>query len=248
VTPLPFRSKEWVPVSKETPAADGRDPTWTDIFTEPFVALVAGKRGGGKTATGHRLLEVFGEDTDRGAYIMGFPDDKRDLLPDWIEVLPQSVGIDNWPEDSVVLVHEAHHVLHARRSMDSENLEVDKLVTVSRHRNSDIILETQQTFRLDKNFVAAVDGIVMKMPALMQAEFERKQMRKIVKDAEEVLDDYITVHEGEEYTWIERDDELVKHAYVYSQRFQGKYPYPIGLAASSTGSKTASKNTTRTFN
>lgn len=217
-------------MSEAVPTEQAADPEWDDIFAEPFVVLVAGKRGGGKTATGHRLLEVFGEDTDRDAYIMGFPEDKRDLLPEWIDVLPQGVGMDNWPEDSVVLVHEAHHVLHARRSMDGENLEVDKLVTVSRHRNSDIILETQQTFRLDKNFVAAVDGIVMKMPALMQADFERKQMRKIVREAEDVLDDYITVHDGEDYTWIERDDDLVKHAYVYSQRFQGKYPYPIALA------------------
>jgi len=228
-------------------------PEWGDIFVDPFTVLIVGSRGAGKTATGHRLMEQFGgEDSDRDAYIMGFPEHRRDELPDWIDILPEHVPMDAWPENSVVLIHEAHHLLHARESMDAENLTVDKLVTVSRHKNSDIIFETQQTQRLDRNAVAAVDGVVVKWPALLQEKFERKQMRKIVGDALDVLSKYVTVHVEDDpdvvadaqsrfpqadivthdggYEWVEKAPELVKHAYVFSERFRGEYPHAIDLA------------------
>lgn len=206
-------------------------PTWTEILSEPFVTLILGKRGGGKTATGHRLLEIFGENNDdRDAYIMGYPDDEAEALPEWIDTLPATVGLENWPEDSIVLVHEAHHIAHARESQEAENLSIDKLVTVSRHRNSDIVFETQQSQRLDRNFPAAVDGIVFKQPALMQEEFERRQMKQIVGEANEVFDQYRTVHETDNYEWVEEDDDIQKHAYVYSDTFRGEYPHDIQLA------------------
>lgn len=206
-------------------------PDWHDILPEPFVALIVGKRGGGKTATGHRLMERFGgPDADRDAYIMGYPEDEADQLPEWIDTLPATVGLDKWPENSVVLVHEAHHIAHARESQQAENLSIDKLVTVSRHRDSDIIFETQQTQRLDRNFPAAADAIIVKQPALMQEEFERKQMRTIIAEANEVFDQYRTVHEQDNYTYVEWDDDVVKHAYVHADTFRGEYPHEIRLA------------------
>lgn len=206
-------------------------PDWGDILPEPFVTLIIGKRGGGKTATGHRLMEVFGgPDADRDAYIMGYPEDEAAELPDWIQTLPATVGLDAWPENSVVLVHEAHHIAHARESQQAENLSIDKLVTVSRHRDSDIIFETQQTQRLDRNFPAAADAIIVKQPALMQEEFERRQMRTIIEEANGVFDKYRTVHQGDGYEYVEEDDDIVKHAYVHSDRFIGEFPHEIQLA------------------
>lgn len=206
-------------------------PDWHDIMPEPFVTLILGKRGGGKTATGHRLMEIFGgPEMERDAYIMGYPEDEAGELPEWIGTLPATVGLEEWPENSVVLVHEAHHIAHARESQQAENLSIDKLVTVSRHRDSDIIFETQQTQRLDRNFPAAADSIVVKQPALMQEEFERKQMRTIIGNANDVFDKYRTVHETDTYTHVEWSDEVVKHAYVYADTFQGEYPHEIELA------------------
>jgi len=206
-------------------------PVWEDIFGEPFTVLILGERGGGKTALGHELMERFGgPDSDRDAYIMGFPDHLRDLLPEWVEILPDHTDMDNWPQDSVVLMHEPHHLIHARRSMDAENLSIDNLVTVSRHKNSNIVFETQQSQRLDRNAVTAVDGIIFRQPALMQAEFERKQMRKLVKKAEKVFDKYVETVVTEDFTWRDTSDEVKKHAYVYSGRFDGEYPHEIDLA------------------
>jgi len=205
-------------------------PEWEDILVEPFVALILGQRGSGKTALGHRLLELYGEDTDRQAYILGFPQHLEDQLPEWIEVLPPDIEREDWPEDSVVLVHEAHQLLHARRSQDSANIEIDELVTVSRHRNSVVIFETQQSQRLDRNSVTSVDAVIFREPALLQADFERKAMRKIVKSAEEVFEQYAETVEEDGYTWREKSDEVVKHAYVHSDRFIGEYPYEIQLA------------------
>jgi len=207
-------------------------PEWEDILVEPFVALILGQRGSGKTALGHRLMEVFGEDTDRQAYILGFPEHLEDELPDWIEVLPPDTGRDEWPEDSLVLIHEAHQLLHARRSQNSENLEIDELVTISRHRNSCIVFETQQSQRLDRNSVTAVDAIIFREPALLQAEFERSAMKKIVRDAEEMFEQYTETVEADDgsYTFREKSDEVKKHAYVHSDRFIGEYPHEIDLA------------------
>jgi len=205
-------------------------PDWETILSEPFVGLILGQRGSGKTALGHRLLEVFGEDTDRDAYILGFPEHLRDRLPEWIDVLAPSTGREDWPENSVVLVHEAHQLLHARRSMDSASVEIDELVTISRHRDSDIIFETQQSQRLDRNSVTAVDAIILREPALMQADFERKQLRPIVREAAETFEQYTETIEGDGYTYREKSDEVKKHAYIHSGRFIGEYPHEIGLA------------------
>lgn len=213
----------------------GPDLGWRDIFPEPFVVLLLGARGEGKSALSHRLVEEF-EDDDRDAYIMGFPRSKADLLPDEIEILPATTTQDEWPENSIVLIHEAHQVLHARRSMDAENLELDQLVTVSRHKDSDIIYDTQQSQRLDKNAVAAVDGICVRWPALMQEQFERRALRPIISDARDALSKYVNVHDEEDYTYVERKendngvDLLKKHVYVHADQFRGEYPHEVELA------------------
>ena len=209
---------------------DTTHPDWREILQEPFVSLILGQRGSGKTALGHRLLEVFGDVPDRDTYILGFPEHLRDRLPEWIDVLPPSTGREDWPADSTVLVHEAHQLLHARRSMDSENVEIDELVTVSRHRNSNIIFETQQSQRLDRNSVTAVDAIILREPALLQAQFERKQLRSIVEAAEEVFEQYNETVERDGYMFREKSAAVKKHAYIHSGRFVGEYPYEIQLA------------------
>ncbi len=210
-----------------------RPPEWTDILQEPFVTLILGSRGSGKTALGHRLLEEFaGPERERDAYIMGFPATEEDILPDWIDTLPANIPMEEWPENSLVLLHEAHHIMHARESMDVENLEIDRLVTVSRHRDTCIITETQQSQRLDRNAVTAVDGLVVREPALLQADFERRQVRTIIEDAEDILGKYITTHEADDGSWTyrEKSDEIQKHAYIHSERFVGEYPHEIELA------------------
>lgn len=207
-------------------------PEWADILVEPFVALILGQRGSGKTALGHRLMEVYGEGTDRQAYILGFPEHLEGELPDWIEVLSPSTTRDEWPEDSLVLIHEAHQLLHARRSQNSENLEIDELVTISRHRNSCIVFETQQSQRLDRNSVTAVDAIIFREPALLQADFERSAMKKIVREAEEMFEQYTDTIKADDgsFTFRKKSDEVKKRAYVHSDRFIGEYPHEIELA------------------
>jgi hypothetical protein len=211
------------------------DIDWEAILPEPFVLTLLGARGEGKTALSHRLLEVF-EDDDRDAYIMGFPESKADELPEWLEILPVGTSREAWPEDSIVYIHEAHQIAHARRSMNQESLELDKLITVSRHKNSNIIYDTQQSHRLDKNSVAAVDAIICRWPALMQEDFERRAVRPIIEDAREALSKYVNVHEEEDFTFVDREtdangvDLLKKHVYVHADQFRGEYPHEVELA------------------
>jgi len=227
----PGKSLEHMVDDSNVMSGTSHAPTWEDILPEPFAALILGQRGSGKTALGHLLLEKFGDHaTDRDAYILGFPEELTDELPSWVEVLSTDFAVENWPEDSVVLVHEAHHLVHARRSMDAENLELDTLLTVSRHKNSDVIFETQQSQRLDRNMITAVDAVIFREPALMQADFERSQLATLTKRAEEVFEQYVTEVETEDFTWREKSNEVVKHAYIYSGRFEGEYPHEIPLA------------------
>lgn len=205
-------------------------PDWLDILVEPFTALILGQRGGGKTALGHLLLELFAENTDRDAYILGFPEHLRDELPEWIDVLPPETGMEQWPEESVVLIHEAHMLVHARRSQNAENVELDELVTISRHKDSDIIFETQQSQRLDKNAVTAADAIIFREPALMQSDFERGGMKKIVNAADDYFEQFVEEVEADDYTFRQKTDAVKKHAYVHSGRFIGGYPHKIDLA------------------
>lgn len=210
---------------------DAESITWKDILPEPFVVLILGQRGGGKTALGHLLLEIFSDQGRRKpAYIIGFPEHKRHLLPDWIHPLDDLY----FPDDSVVLLHEAHFYLHARQSMFGSHIEIDKLVTVSRHKNVDIIVETQQSFRLDKNIVAEVDALIFRIPELMQEKFERPEVQWITKEAKKAFKPYVeeyAIKKDGKVTGIFRriKPEAVKHAYIYGKNYVGMYPHEIPL-------------------
>ena len=205
--------------------------SWSTILDEPFVVLILGERGGGKTALGHLLLELFSDQGRRKpAYVIGFPMHKRHLLPDWITPLDEFY----FPDNSVVLLHEAHFYLHARRSMEAGHLEIDKLITVSRHKNVDIIVETQQSFRLDRNVVAEVDAIIFRVPELMQEKFERPEVRWITQMAKEAFRPFV-----KEYT-VKKDGKVIaryreilpeakKYAFIYSKKYVGMYPHKIPL-------------------
>lgn len=204
---------------------------WRDILPEPFVVLILGMRGGGKTALGHYLLELFSDQGKRKpAYIIGFPMHKRHLLPAWITPLDELY----FPDNSVVLLHEAHFYLHARRSMADQNIEIDKLITVSRHKNTDIIVETQQSFRLDRNVVAEVDALIFRVPELMQERFERPEVRWITEMAKEEFKPYIeeyTVTKGGKVVGRYRrvKPEALKKAFIYGKNYVGMYPHDISL-------------------
>ena len=210
---------------------DASEIDWFTILDEPFVVLILGERGGGKTALGHLLLELFSDQGKRKpAYIIGFPMHKRHLLPDWITPLDEFY----FPDNSVVLLHEAHFYLHARRSMEAGHLEIDKLLTISRHKNVDIIVETQQSFRLDRNVVAEVDAIIFRVPELMQEKFERPEVRWITKMAKEAFKPFVreavVKKDGKVIArYREILPEAKKHAFIYSKKFVGMYPHEIPL-------------------
>ena len=210
---------------------DVSEINWFKILDEPFVVLILGERGGGKTALGHLLLELFSNQGKRKpAYIIGFPAHKKHLLPDWITPLDTFY----FPDNSVVLLHEAHFYLHARRSMEGGHLEIDKLITISRHKNVDIIVETQQSFRLDKNIVAEVDAIIFRVPELMQEKFERPEVRWITKMAKEAFRPFVkeaVVKKNGKVIARYREilPEAKKHAFIYSKKYVGMYPHEIPL-------------------
>jgi len=197
----------------------------TDIVEDPFVVLILGDRGTGKTALGHRYLEKEHEETDRNCYIYGFPKEKEEYLPSWIQPLDYL----DFPQHSTILLHEAHRKFHARRSMSGPNVEVDELVSVSRHRDANIIFETQKAFRLDKNAVASPDAVIFKYPGLLQEKFERRELRKLTEKAKEKLSEYVVEKREGDMIYREYPTEVKKHAYVYANKFEGELPVEIQL-------------------
>lgn len=224
----------WQPITEKqrmTESTADRDVDWNDILDDPWVALILGRRGSGKSALGHRLLEVYHKEHDRDAYILGFPGDKRDLLPEWIEWLPEALPYDRWPENSITLVNEAHHVAHARRSMGAENLEVDKLVTISRQRDADIVFDTQYARRLDVTALMGSNAIIFRYPSLMAEDYERSELKKFVREARDALDQFVETTETDDYVLRDDGDELQRRAYVIAEKFRGLFPNPVQLPA-----------------
>ncbi len=57
---------------------------WREVIRHPAIVLVLGGRGSGKSAVSYRVIEDFRYSLS--PYIVGFPEDSKELLPDWIGI------------------------------------------------------------------------------------------------------------------------------------------------------------------
>ena len=155
------------------------DPVKTDFMwlDHPSVILNYGGRGEGKSATSHYILESRYHDKGIPCY-MTAPPRVQKLVPPWLKVIGRKI-----PPKSAVLIDDAQLNLHARESW--KNVKLDKIISMSRHRESTLIFNTQFSNRLDRNIVTSADTNVFKRPPLMGPEFERPEMRKLVKNIDD---------------------------------------------------------------
>jgi len=113
----------------------------------------------------------------------------------YIDLNPKTFALPNYFKEhkgpfinnTVYLLSDAHLSLYAREWGTDFNKTMDKLITISRHKDIDFILSTQETSRLDKNIITAVDAVIFKEPSLLASEFERPEVRKLVEEANEVF-------------------------------------------------------------
>ncbi len=173
------------------------DARWRDVLMPPAVVLVLGKRDGGKSALAYRLLELFRYRLS--PYVVGAPATARQLLPDWIGIAPT---LEELPNKSIAIIDEAYLTYHARESMAQESKAMSQALNLSRQREQVLIFVTQEARQVDKNIASAASVVVFKEPGMLQPEFERPELRKLVAEA------------AKAFNGISEDKQ--KWSYVYS--------------------------------
>ncbi len=154
------------------------DARWRDVIMPPAVVLILGKRDGGKSALAYRLLELFRYRLS--PYVVGAPATARQLLPNWIGIAPT---LEELPNKSIAIIDEAYLTYHARESMAQESKAMSQALNLSRQREQVLIFVTQEARQLDKNIASAASVVVFKEPGMLQPEFERPELRKLVAEA-----------------------------------------------------------------
>ena len=194
-----IRKKNEKPKKKEKP-----ELKWLKIIKHPSTIVILGKKGSGKSALGYWLLEKLYYKYHLPAYVVGIPEDKKHLFPDFIGFVS---SVNDAPTNSIILIDEAHLKYHSKDVLQKESRELDKILTLSRQREQTIIFVTQNAMNLSKNVFRFIDCIVYKEPSLLQTSFEREELRKIVEEASQKFEEV----EGDKREWC----------FVVSDEFEG---------------------------
>lgn len=142
------------------------------------IGIILGSRGSGKTAFGVRLLENIYFKKKKECFAMGF--NEKDL-PFWINSIEKIEDIKN---NSLVLIDEGGILFNSRSSMTNANKLLSELILISRHKNISILFISQNSSNLDVNILRQADFLILKQPALLQKDFERKIIQKIYQENE----------------------------------------------------------------
>ena len=157
---------------------------WLKILKPPFRCIIIGKPGSGKTALGHFLLETFRFHKD--TYILGFPEEKIKLLPEYISVVD---SLEKVPRNSVCLVDEAYLRFGAREAMSNDkHFNLIQTLGLSRQKNVSLIFITQSSSLIDKVALSMIDFIIIKEMSKFNIEFERKEIKKLIENANKMLE------------------------------------------------------------
>jgi hypothetical protein len=149
------------------------------LIRHPSVVLIIGARGSGKTAFGYNILE---DNRWKGkTYVVGLSQKAQKFLPDWIGCVPSLEGV---PSGSIALIDESYITYHARSSSSQRAREISNLINLSRQKELTLIFVSQESRQIDKNIVSSADVIIIKNPGILQLEFERPQLKKILSEYE----------------------------------------------------------------
>lgn len=160
--------------------------TLEDIITLPSVNLLLGKRGAGKSALCHYLLEKLSAKYRLIPGIVGFPREKRGLLPDNFHIFENF----NFPKNAIVFIDEGSFFVHARRSSQASNIMLDQLMATARHKNLILLIATHHSTKIDISVIRDSDAILFKEPSRLSVEYGGRVglMHNLVKKAKEEFD------------------------------------------------------------
>ena len=164
------------------------------------IGIVIGARGTGKSALGMRLVENIRAKSQRNICAIGF---RKEDLPSWIQTVDI---IDNIPNGSFVLIDEAGIEFGSRDSMSSMNKLLSSLLFIARHKDLSILFLSQNSSNIEVNILRQADYLFLKHSSLLQLDFERKKVKDIYTEVQNLFDQY------------KSSQGLT---YIYSQDFRG---------------------------
>ena len=184
--PKSIAESGWIPPS---------DSKWLDLVRHPSVVLIIGKRGGGKSALGYRILELLR--THGEPYVVGLPAKARKLLPDWVGTMER---LDDVPPKAVVLVDESYLRYHSRATTAPEGRDIGSLINLSRQKEQTLLFIVQEARQLDVNIVSQMDILAVKELSDLSKGFERPQLRTLTDKARAA---FSTVQRDyRQWTWV----------------------------------------------
>lgn len=139
------------------------------------VFLIVGAPGTGKTVMAYRIA-----DSIRGDRFVYVPMSQRYGRPSYYK--PVS---GKYADDAVILHNDASLRYHARKFMREQNITLDQIQHVRRHRNTDFVWDVQNSGSLDVDVIRAADVLILKQPSVLQGDLERPALRKRYEDANE---------------------------------------------------------------
>lgn len=158
------------------------------LIRHPSVILITGGKGSGKSVIAHKLAEDLHNKGHKVVFLC--PKKIREKMEKdapWIQL--ESYRKRIFPGNSVIIFDDAQLKSHAREWYKRTNIRFDKLISLSRHKKSTLLLATQETYRLDRNIVGSVDLWLHKKPSLLGARMERREVRDITKTVAEEFHD-----------------------------------------------------------
>lgn len=170
---------------KETEKADQAAQTkihhfkLRDIVEPGTVTVIIGKRGSGKSCLAYSALEE--SYTFVPSCVIGLSKEGAKYLPEGIGVYP---SLKEAPFGSVVLIDEAASQFPAQENVPRTRRALLESTIQARQRGHTLIFVTQDTSYSDKNIMRAADNLIIREPAPLQSEFDRREIREYLKKAE----------------------------------------------------------------
>lgn len=169
------------------------------MFEHPYVGIITGRRGSGKTSLGLWLIENLTKGGIEG-YIYGAPRAYGDYLPESIDILGIE-EIDNLPEDAVIFFDEASIHFFARENFSALNKLIDKLILISRQKDQTLLFASHNLRKLDVGIITDSDVIFFKEPSLLHSKLERAEIRGLTQKAFDAFSK-IPQEERKKYTYV----------------------------------------------